>query len=226
MRPVVATVGPILASTANNIALSQTPGAAGALNLNGSLVSGGIAYLGSTPGAAQRIKITTADTTHIFSVTGTTPTGAVISETVGPITTSAYTAQDFYTVTSVTINGAATAAVTVGTSGIASTPWVRLDEWASPQVDIQCDASGTVNYTVQSTQDDPNSPTNPVLPQNMVWINSPDTNAVAATASIQTGYGTLLAYAALIAGGFVRVTLNSGTGSVTATVVQPGVVPY
>jgi hypothetical protein len=225
MRPITATVGPILASTANNIALSQTPAAAGALTLNGSLVTGGIAYLGSVPGAAQRILITTADTTHIFTVTGTTPTGSVISETVGPISTSAYTAQDFYTVTSVTINGAATAAVTVGTKGIASTPWVRLDDWAAPEVSIQIDVTGTVNYTVQGTNDDPNSPTSPVLPQNVNWVNSPDTLAVGVTGSIRTGYGELLAYGALMPV-FVRTTLNSGSGSLTMTVVQRGSVPY
>jgi len=222
MLTIVATVGPLAAASANNIAQSQTPGAAGALTLNGTTVVGGIAYLDT----ARRILITTADTTHVFTVTGTTPTGAVITETVGPITTSAYTTQDFATVASVKINGGATAAVTVGTNGVASTPWVRIDEWATPQVDIQCDVTGTVNYTVQSSQDDPNSPTNPVLPQNMFWANSPDTNAVGATASVQTGYGALLAYASLISGGFVRATLNSGTGRVSMTVTQPGAVPY
>jgi len=80
-------------------------------------VSGGVAILDNP----RRVLITTADTTHTFTVTGATPTGSVISEVVGPITTSAATAQDFKTVTSVTINGAATAAVTVGTNAIAST---------------------------------------------------------------------------------------------------------
>ena len=221
MRPIVSTVGPLVAGAANSIALSQTPAAAGALTLNGSTVTGGIAFLDT----ARRVLITTADTTHIFTVTGTTPTGSVITETIGPITTSAYTTQDFARVTSVTINGAATAAVTVGTNGVASTPWMRLDEWASPDVSIQCNVTGTVNYTVQGTNDDPNSPTNPVLPQNVGWVNSPDALAVGVTGSIRTGYGPLLAYGALIPL-FVRVTLNSGSGSVTATVVQPGAVPY
>lgn len=208
MRPITATVGPLAAASANNIALSQTPGAAGALTLNGSLVTAGVAVLDNP----RRVLITTADTTHTFTVTGATPTGSVISEVVGPITTSAATAQDFKTVTSVTINGAATAAVTVGTNGIASTPWVRLDEWANPPVSIQCNASGTVNYTVQSTNDDPNSPTNPVLPSAMTWIATNDTNAVGATGSVQTNY--------LFAPTFVRVLLNSGTGSVVMTAIQ------
>lgn len=219
MRTITAVVGPLAAASANNIALSQTPGAAGALTLNGSTVSAGVSTLDN----ARRVLITTADTTHTFTVTGTTPTGSVISEVVGPITTSAATAQDFKTVTSVTINGGATAAVTVGTNGIASTPWVRLDEWANPAVSIQCDVSGTVNYTVQSTLDDPNSPTNPVLPSAVAWVNSPDTAAVTATGQIQTSYGGFNAYAAMCPA-FVRVTLNSGTGTVTANITQNSVV--
>lgn len=221
MRPVTVTVGPLTAGSANNIALSQTPGAAGALTLNGSTVVKGVAVLDH----ARRVLITTADTTHTFTVTGTNASGLAISEVVGPITTSAFTAQDFLTVTSVTINGAATAAVTVGTNGVASSPWVRLDEWARPEVAIQCNASGTVSYTVQSTLDDPNSPTNPVLPSAVTWVNSPDTNAVAATGSIQTSYGGY-ATAPALTPTFVRILLNSGTGTVTSTVTQLGVAPY
>jgi hypothetical protein len=208
LRPITATVGPLAAASANNIALSQTPGAAGALTLNGSLVVAGVAVLDNP----RRVLITTADTTHTFTVTGATPTGSVISEVVGPITTSAYTVQDFKTVTSVTINAAATAAVTVGTNGIASTPWVRLDEWASPPVGVQCDVTGTVNYTVQSTYDDPNSPTDPVTPSATTWINTNDATAVNATGAVQTNY--------LFAPTFVRALLNSGTGSVAMKVIQ------
>lgn len=214
MRPIVASVGPLTAASANNIALSQTPGAAGALTLNGSTVVNGVAVLDH----ARRVLITTGDTTHTFTVIGTTPTGTTISEVVGPVTTSAYTTQDFLTVTSVTINGAATAAVTVGTNGIASTPWVRLDEWANAQVGIQCNVSGTVNYTVQSTDDDPNSNTNPVAPSAVTWINTNDTNGVNATGAIQTNY--------VFAPTFVRALLNSGTGTVTMTVIQYSVAPY
>jgi hypothetical protein len=221
MRPIISTVGPLTAASANNIALSQTPGAAGALTLNGSTVTNGIATLDQ----ARRVLITTADTTHTFTVIGTTPTGTVISEIVGPITTSAATTQDYLTVTSVTINAAATAAVTVGTNGVASTPWMRMDEWARPEISIQCNISGTVNYTVQGTLDDPNSSTNPVAPSAVNWVNSPDTNAVGATAAIQTSYGGF-GSTAFLSPTFIRVTLNSGSGTVTATVIQAGVAPY
>lgn len=208
MRPVTASVGPLTAATANNIALSQTPGAAGALTLNGALATGGVATLSSP----QRIKITTADTTTTFTVVGTTPTGSLLTETLIAVGGSATSTLDYSTVTSIKVNQGTTAAVTVGTSGIGSTPWVRTDEWADSNVSIQCDVTGTVNYTVQASNDDPNSPTNPVLPQNVTWIPSNDPQAVAATTSILTNY--------IFSPAFIRVLLNSGTGSVTMTVTQ------
>ena len=93
---------------------------------------------------------------------------------------------------------------------------VRLDEWAFSQVAIQCTASGTVNYTVQQTLDDPNDPTNPVPLASMTWVNHPDTALVGATGTIQSNYGYCPR--------FVRVVQNSGTGTVTATFIQANVV--
>jgi hypothetical protein len=220
MRPITVTVGPLSAASANNIAQSQTPGAAGALTLNGSAVVNGVAVLDHP----RRALITTTDTTHTFTITGTNASGMPQSEVVQNSGTSVQSQLDYATVTSIVINGAATAAVTAGTSGVAGTPWVRLDEWAAQPVSIQCNASGTVSYTVQSSLDDPNSPTNPVAPSATTWVNTPDTNGVNATGTIQTGYpaGSGPSIIPL----FVRVILNSGTGTVIATVAQLGVAPY
>jgi len=221
MRPITLTVGPLTAGSANNIAQSQTPGAAGALTLNGTTVVNGVAVLDH----ARRVLITTTDNTHTFTITGTSPTGTLLTEVVTSNGTNVQSALDYLTVTSIVISGAASGAVTAGTNGVASSPWARLDEWALPFVSIQCDVSGTVNYTVQSSMDDPNSPTNPVIPSAVAWINSPDTNAVAATGQIQTTFGGFNAYVALFPL-WVRVLLNSGTGTVTTTVTQSGVAPY
>jgi hypothetical protein len=211
MRPITVTVGPLAAASANNIALSQTPAAAGPLLLNGSLSTAepGEAVLDSP----RRILITTTDTTHTFTIVGVTPTDSVISESF-LVSGATYSQLDYAEVSSITISGAATGAVTVGTNGIASTPWVRLDEFSLAQTAIQCTASGTVNYTVQQTLDDPNSNTNPVLPSAVTWIATSDTAAVGATSSVQTNY----AYAPI----FARVLLNSGTGTVVATFSQMG----
>lgn len=213
MRPVTVTAGPVGSTAANNIALSQTPSGAGPITLNGSLVTGGVAVL-STP---QRILITTTDTTHTFTVTGTTPTGTLVTEILQNAGTSITSQLDYKTVTSISVNAGLTAAVTVGNGGtpLAATPWVRLDEWANAQVGIQINVTGTVSYTVQSTMDDPNSATNPVTPSAVQWVNTNDTNVVNATSSLQTNY--------LFSPIFARVLLNSGSGSITATFVQANV---
>jgi hypothetical protein len=219
MRPITVSVGPLAAASANNIALSQTPGAAGALILNGSLVP----TTGAEAGEAvldnpRRILITTADTTTKFTIVGVSQTDTLLTESFLVVGGSSYSTLDYAEVSSITINQGTTAAVTVGTNGIASTPWVRFDEWANTQIAVQCDVVGTVNYTVQSTMNDPNSPTNPVTPSAVNWISTNDSNAVGATGGVQTYFS----YSPT----FARILLNSSgtTGTVTGTFIQADVV--
>ncbi len=108
--------------------------------------------------------------------------------------------------------------IVITTSGVSTSNLARMDEYANAPVSIQCTASGTVTYTVQTSNDDPNSVTNPVPLASMTWVSSLDTNAVGATSSIST----YCAWPPL----FIRINQTAGTGSVTATVVQMGVVPY
>lgn len=210
MRPVRVTVGPLASASANAIALSQTP-SAGALALNGALASGGVATLDT----ARRVLFTFAadETGHSFVVTGTDWQGVVISETVAGTTAgTVYTAQDYKTVTSITISANATGALTVGTNGVASTPPVVLDVYARSTIALQATVTGTVNYTVRQTLD---SPWN-IEPESWTWVNHPDTNLVAATSTQQGNY----AYPPSM----TRITLNSGSGSVVFTVNQPGII--
>lgn len=216
MQPISVTVGPLTAASANAICLSQTPAGAGALTLNGALVSGGVAILD----AARRVLITAAadESAKTFTITGTSYNGRVQSETVnGPNATTAQSVLDYKTVTSVTISAAAAGAITVGTNGVASSRWVRLDSWAFSQVGIQVDVSGTINYTVQQTFDDPNDLSNPVTPANVIWVNSSDSAVVSKAVDAQSSY----AYAPT----YVKITANSGTGSARLTAVQYGNVP-
>jgi hypothetical protein len=211
MRPVVVTVGPLATASANNICLSQTPTAA--FTLNGALVTSGVATV-DTP---RRVLFTAAanESGKTITIVGTDWNYAPQTEVItGPNATTGYTNMDFRTVTSITISAAATGAITVGTNTIASSMWVRLDSYALAQVAIQCTATGTVNYTVQQTLQDPNNPTVGLAPYQVTWINTSDTAAVNATGSIQTNYG----YAPL----FAKVMLNSGTGSVSAVFNQLG----
>jgi len=216
MRPITVTVGPLVTASANAISLSQTP-TVGALTLNGALVSSGVATM-DTP---RRVLITTTanESAKTFTVTGTDWNGSPAVEVVtGPNATTGYTNLDFRTVTSIVISATAAGSLTVGTNGVASSMWVRLDEWALPQTAVQCTATGTVNYTVQTTMQDPNSPTSPVSPYLVVWNSSLDSNAVAATASVQSFFAYTPTWA--------KVTLNSGTGSVSSVFAQAGSATY
>ncbi len=280
-------------ATANNICQSQTPSGAGALALNGSLVSSGIAYLG-TP---KRVYVTTAadETAKTFTITGTSynPGGGVfiVAETITGANASVTSTNNvFWTVTSITASGATTGAITVGcygsatldtarrvlwtcggndtgitltlignglsgipqtevitgvsgstvasqldfltissaqtsgavattailgTNGVASSPWVQFDEYsAMGPTAIQVDGSGTVNWTVQQTLNDPDSATNPVNAYSVDWVNHPDSALVgsAVTTGVQGNYAYPPKWA--------RLLLNSGTGSAKMTVIQ------
>jgi len=185
----------------------------GLFAINGALATAGVATM---PNTGQRVLITTSDTTHTFTITGTTQGGQIISETTAVASGTIVSALDYYTVTSIAVNGTLTAAATVGTNGTGSTPWVRLDEWANTQVTIQCDVTGAVNFTVQGSMDDPNSNFGtPVLPSAMTWIATSDTAAVGATGAVATNW--------LFAPTWARVLLNSGSGTVTATFAQANV---
>jgi hypothetical protein len=213
-RPIVVTAAPLAALVTNGICLSQTP-PAGPLLLNGSKVVNGVAVLDQARQIAFASTGNNSNTT--FTITGTDFFGAVQSEAIvgGNIATVVST-KNYKTVTSITSSAASVAGLTVGTNAspaITSSTWVRFDDWNANGVAIQVTANGTVNWTIQQTLDDPNSPTDPVLPANVTWLPHPDATLVGATTSLQGNY----AFPPM----FARVLLNSGTGSVTATFKQP-----
>lgn len=212
-----ATVGPALvASSANNIALSQTPGAAGNLTLNGALVTGGVAVIGTATGTAERITFTPAGAeatnSTVWTVTGTDWNGNVVTETINGVNNpaTATSTYDYKTVTQIAVNKAQAGAVTVGTAGVGASRPIFLDTFAPGPTGIQVDVSGTANYTVQSSLDNPNTITGGF--PSCIWVNSSDTNVVNATTSLQSNF----AYAPFM----VRLVLNSGSGSATLTAQQ------
>jgi len=164
---------------------------------------------------ARRVLFTFAanDSAKTMTITGTDRYGNPISESVaGANASTSSTVQDFKTVTSISISAAAAGAIIVGTSGVAASGWVRFDDWTQNMLSIQANVSGTVNYTVQSTLDDPNSPTDPVSVAAMTWFTSNDTNLSGQTVARQSNTQIMPTYA--------RILLNSGTGTVTATFTQ------
>lgn len=147
----------LAAASATNIAASQSPGA-GAITINGSAATSGVATLD----AARRVLITSGgnDSAITFTVVGTNRTGNPLSETVtGANASTAQTTQDFLTITSVTHTGTVAGTVTVGTSGVASSSWFPVNYHTTPvNLGIGVVVTGTINYTVEYTYDDPNAP--------------------------------------------------------------------
>lgn len=278
-------------ATANNICTSQTPSGAGALTLNGTTVTSGVANLGSmlyvyitsagndsartftisgygynasggpyaitetitgantstvsstklyqtinsiaisgasaaavtvgtygtaTLDVARHVILTSGgdDTGITFALTGTSQTGTVISETITGVSgAAASSVQDYLTVTSIVPSGAVATTLTVGTNGVAASPWVRFDDYgANSQTTLAAIVSGTVNYDVQVSMDDPNDYTRGLTPAQVTWIASADTAVVGATATKLSSF----AFTPI----FARVLLNSGTGTVTTTFRQ------
>jgi len=97
--------------------------------------------------------------------------------------------------------------ITVTQTGAGNSSSIPLDVYGRPEISLQAVVTGTVNYTVQQTLDDPgNSPT---------WFDHPDANLVAATGNAQGNYAYLPRA--------LRVVVNSGAGSVSLTALQAGI---
>ena len=217
MQPITVAAGPLATASNNAICLSQTPAAAGALTLNGALVVSGVAVMDSP----RRVLITAAssnESAKTFTITGIGVNGSTVSEAVtGPSSGTAQSVLDYKTVTSITISAAAAGAITVGTSGVGGSKWVVFDAFAPSMISIQCNVTGTIDYTLQTTLNDPYDPITPVAPASVVWVNSSDTAVVGATATKQSNF--------MFAPVYARILINSGAGSVAATFLQSSSVP-
>lgn len=199
----------------NGIAESQTPLAAGALDLDGILVTAGVADLGS--GRRVLFTFAGADAARSFTVVGTNDAGNVIQEVVvganSPSTSTSLL--DFKTVTSVTIDDASAGAIEVGTSGVGATPWFNFNyQIATPGLSIAVVVTGTVNYSVQYTYDDFWSPVRggEATPIPTAWTDSVLTG--------ETANGDTVIEAPITGW---RVLINSGTGAVSVTGIQAGI---
>lgn len=145
------------APVANGISLSQKPVAGGlqSLLLNGSLVVGGVAHLD----VPRKVAITSSgnEVALTFTITGTNYLGLTQSETLaGPNTTTVASANYYLTVTSITVSGNTAGNITVGTNGMATSPWFPMNYNRYPVSSQICDLSpgASLTYTVQFTGED------------------------------------------------------------------------
>jgi hypothetical protein len=202
----------LVAASATAISASQTPAGAGNLLINGGSASGGVATLDTQ----RQVLLTFAadETGHTFVVYGTSDGGQAIQESVAGAAATAVTTQMFKTVTRISISAAAAGAITVGTNGVGATPWQIVSADMTPvNLGVGVVVSGTVNFSLQYTYDDPSGTyPNPAVTFPTVWnLTALASKAVATDSNITF---PIAAY---------RLLINSGTGTATATIVQAGI---
>lgn len=200
----------LVAASANNIALSQTPGAAGNFILNGSTVVNGVAVLDT----ARQVLLTFAasEVGHNFTLFGTNASGTPISEVIAGtgIGTVASTL-NYKTITRIAISAAATGAITVGTNTVGASDWRNLNLGVSPfNVGLAVVITGTVNFTVNYTYEDPGAPVGTVPVAFAI-------TALSAKAANTDGGLLNIPVAA------VQLVINSGTGTATLIIDQAGI---
>ena len=211
------------AASDNSISASQTPGSS-TLLINGSAATAGVATIDTATAAnsaiGRRVLITSGGDDHLitWAVVGTNNAGATISDTIlGTNATTSYSNLDFVTVTKITPSGAVASTVKVGTNGVGSSPWQTMNWQNSAPMNITALVelvSGSANYTVEYTLDDPNNLTAGVV----FPLNLSDLSPTALVTASATKDG--LFNFPLIA---LRLTINSGTGALRARVVQSGI---
>jgi hypothetical protein len=200
----------LAASTTSGIAKAQQGTPNTALTLNGGLVSGGIA----TFDVPRRVGITSVgnDTGVTFTIAGTGFNGLPISEALtGSGSSTAQTVRDFATVISITPSSTTSSTVQAGSTGVGSSqPWI-VDAWPNP-VSVGCFTALTavpVTYTVEVSGNylGPSWDVNTTPP---TYYPMNGFNAVNVPNNDFTNQPITMA----------RVTVNSGTGSVTANFRQ------
>ena len=164
MRPIIVGVSGLTgaSSTAARAAIAATGPGPISLTFAGPAVSGGVA----TFDQPRRVLLTVNADEHTVTVTltGTTFGNQAATEvvTLPSATGGVASVLDYKTLTSAVSSTGLASTIAIGTTGSAGSPWVYFDPWADPVASIQIDVSGTVNYTVQQTNDNPNDPTFPV----------------------------------------------------------------
>lgn len=205
MRPVTVTKT-LAASSVNKICLSQTPGSATDMTLNGAAVSGGVATLDTQ----RQVLLTPAGATGCtFTVYGTNDNGDAISEAVASPTGATATTLSFKTVTRIATSAASSSALTVGTNGVGATMPIVVDQYTnSADMSLFVAVTGTINYTVQFTGDNVFDP---------AWVAAaqPNWQDHSALASKTANANSNIAYPPSA----VRLVINSFTGTASATLV-------
>lgn len=218
MRPVTLSIT-LAAADQNGIGLSQTTAGAANLTITGALATGGVATLEDEHGRQVIIVSDGSDESGlIFTTTGTDADGnTIIEEITGPGAGLTVTsALMFQTVTQIAVDGAITGNVEVGTNGVGATKWVIPNHHANPfNIGFGCDATGTINYTMQHTFDAVDSA--PLDATNVSPVPTAFAHEFTAAKTADDDGNYAFPVRAM------RVLVNSGTGTVATTWLQAGI---
>lgn len=155
MRPFRKTLGPYAAADADGISASQTPSAAGNLLIDGALASGGIATLDTE----RNVLITSAgdDSDVYFEIYGRDAENKPRRERITGANAGTVRSTHIYKyVDRIYISGAASGAVTAGTTSTNTSEWVPCD-WNRnpPNTSVAVDVvSGTLTFSIEKTYDE------------------------------------------------------------------------
>ena len=192
----------------DGIALSQTPGAAGPLTLNGAGVVAGVATL--SPPRPVSVYSAANILARVFTVTGTDRSGAAITDTVTGINNSTVsTLKIFETVISITVDAATGAAVEAGWTAVSYTSWITLGDFLGDYdwtLRAFFAAGGSCTYDIEGTSQNMN--------RDRVTGDNPDD--IISLAAAQTGNYTSFNEAPLAA---VRLKVTAQTVDVTLRVI-------
>lgn len=207
MRPITFTYSQA-AADADSILTAQSLNASGAIALDGSTVVNGVADFITSPAYVTIFSEKSA--TVDFVVVGTKPGGTTAqTETISFTASGTVTGTiAFATVTSISASAPTSATISIGNADIGYTDWIPLDIYTPNQAtNISAKVSGTVNYSVEYTNEDP-------FDRSITHLAVPHpAGSLTAASSDETHFTTTLMRA-------VRLKVNSGDGSIRFTIVQ------
>jgi len=203
------------AVSTNSVALAQTLGAAGNLVLNGSTVVNGVAVLGVGYMVGVTLTFAASEVGHNFTITGTDYGGNVISEIIAGTTAGTVdTANDYATITQISVASATTGNVSVGNVNQAVGRWVVADKnKANFQVGFGCYVTGSVFYSIQHTWQDVLSQPTTAANQRIFYHDF----VVNQSTTQDSNYAFNIAA--------FRLVITSGTGSVELMSLEAGAGP-
>lgn len=205
----------LVAAVSNGIAHSQSPGTA-ALTLTANPVTVDTSTAGNTA-IGRRVIVTSGGDDHLinWTVVGTNASGNTITDVfAGASGGDAQSNLDFVTVSSITPSGAVATTAIAGTNGVGSSQWITLNWDATSVMNVSFAVevvSGSVNYTMQYTYDDPNN-----LLAGAAYPLPFSVSGVTAVTTTQDGLFALPIAAA-------RVLINSGTGELRVRIMQSSI---